>query len=72
MNKNLLWIAGALAGSLLGVNAVFAQAWPSKPIRMVVPFAPGGNTDIIARAIAPRMTQDLGQQILIDNRGGAG
>ena len=45
--------------------------YPAKTIRMVVPFAPGGNTDIIARFIAPKMGEDLGQQIIIDNRGGA-
>jgi tripartite-type tricarboxylate transporter receptor subunit TctC len=51
---------------------VFAQQFPSKPIRMVVPFAPGGNTDIIARSFTPKMGELLGQQILTDNRGGAG
>jgi tripartite-type tricarboxylate transporter receptor subunit TctC len=64
----------ALAG--LGLAAfdatVHAQAWPQRQIRLIVPFAPGGNTDIIARAIAPRMAQDLGQPVVIDNRGGAG
>ncbi len=48
-----------------------AQPYPVKVIRMVVPFAPGGNTDIIARFIVPKMGEDLGQQIIIDNRGGA-
>ena len=60
----------AVTGLLPGV--ALAQTWPAKPVRLVVPFAPGGNTDIIARVIAPRMAESLGQQVLIDNRGGAG
>jgi tripartite-type tricarboxylate transporter receptor subunit TctC len=60
----------AATGLLPGV--ALAQTWPAKPVRLVVPFAPGGNTDIIARVIAPRMAESLGQQVLIDNRGGAG
>jgi tripartite-type tricarboxylate transporter receptor subunit TctC len=60
----------AFTGLLPGV--ALGQAWPAKPVRMVVPFAPGGNTDIIARVIAPRMAESLGQQVLIENRGGAG
>jgi tripartite-type tricarboxylate transporter receptor subunit TctC len=51
---------------------VLAQPYPSKPVRMIVPFAPGGNTDIIGRVFAPKMGEFLGQQIIIDNRGGAG
>jgi tripartite-type tricarboxylate transporter receptor subunit TctC len=63
--------AAPLAGLFLAVPAA-AQQYPAKTIRMIVPFAPGGNTDIIARIVAPRMSEALGQQIVIDNRGGAG
>jgi len=65
--------AAALAALLIGTFApAQAQTYPVKPIRLIIPFAPGGNTDIIGRILAPRMAEILGQQIIIDNRGGAG
>ncbi len=57
--------------ALLAATA-HAQTYPAKSIRMIVPFAPGGNTDIIARIVSPEMSKHLGQQLIIDNRGGAG
>ena len=54
------------------VAPVAAQNYPARTIRMVIPFAAGGNTDIIGRIFAPKMAEILGQQIIIDNRGGAG
>jgi tripartite-type tricarboxylate transporter receptor subunit TctC len=50
----------------------WAQAWPAKPIRLVVNFPPGGTTDLMARAFTTRLAETLGQPIVIENRGGAG
>lgn len=52
-------------------GAVYAQAYPNRPVRFVVPFPPGGNLDFIARTIQPRLSEHLGGTIVIDNRGGA-
>ncbi len=52
--------------------SVLAQAYPSKPIKMIVPFAAGGTTDIVARIIAQKMSESMGQPVTVDNRGGAG
>ena len=60
--------------TLAGASSALAQAdnYPNKPIRWVIPFAPGGGTDMVARPIAAKLTDRLGQQILYDNRGGGG
>ena len=52
--------------------SAFAQAWPQKPVRFIVPFPPGGATDISARLLGEKLTQIWGQQVVIENRGGAG
>jgi tripartite-type tricarboxylate transporter receptor subunit TctC len=63
-------IGGALIALLTG--AATAQSWPNRAIRLISPFAPGGGADITSRAIAPKLGAALGQQVVVDNRGGAG
>jgi tripartite-type tricarboxylate transporter receptor subunit TctC len=68
-------ILQAIVAVLLGVAAAqvaHSQAWPAKPLRMVVPFAPGGAVDVTGRIIAQSLSTRLGQQVVVENRGGAG
>ena len=69
-HRAVTWtVALGLAASAGGVQA---QAYPAKQIRILVGFAPGGSTDIVARLIAQEMTKGIGQQVVVDNRPGAG
>ena len=62
----------ALFTLTLMTNEVIAQSYPDKPIRMIVPFSPGGGVDLIGRTIAQKMQETWGQAVIIDNRGGGG
>ncbi len=64
------WFAAAALAAICGAAA--AQAYPAKPIRFLLPFAPGGIGDLTARLVAQKMSENIGQQVLVDNRPGAG
>ena len=66
------WLKGAICIMVFASTPVLAQNFPNKPIKLVVPFAVGGGTDILAREIAPGLSQAIGQTVIVDNRGGAG
>ena len=71
MKRVATWMLGA-AFALLAAGVAGAQSWPAKPIRWIVPFAPGGTTDILARTISDKLTIALGKPVIVENNPGAG
>jgi len=72
VRRSFLYAALATLGGVMALPSVQAQTWPSKPVRLVVPFAAGGPADSLGRFIAGRLSAELGQTVVIDNKAGAG
>ncbi len=71
-HRRRLLATGALVAALPALARAADRAWPTKPVRLVVPFTPGGSTDILGREIAQKLTEALGQPFVVDNKPGAG
>jgi tripartite-type tricarboxylate transporter receptor subunit TctC len=73
VRSNLSWLVRTLAAALLGLMplAALAQDYPRKPVRMIIPYPPGGPTDILGRIVAQNLTEKLGQQVVVENKPGA-
>lgn len=70
--RHMTWIVPALAAALfLFIGSAIAQSWPNRPLRLVVPYVPGGATDLVSRIVGEQLTARLGQQVVVDNRPGA-
>jgi len=70
--KTIRVSAAFIAGMLCAAGVAWSQAYPNKPVRVVIPFPPGGANDIVGRLVLPKLTEQMGQSFLIDNRTGAG
>ena len=72
MRKTGLSLLTALALLLALAGSAAAQDYPTKPVRLIIPFPPGGSNDVVGRMIATQLGERLGKQVVVDNRGGAG
>src|SRR5258708_31604656 len=70
MIKRRIVLAGAAGWTIVGAGSVRAQTWPSQQVKIVVPYIPGGATDTAGRVVAEKMGALLGQQVIVENRGG--
>src|SRR5688500_5233947 len=72
MNRTSLMLVPAACLALSSIPATGAENWPSKPLRVIVPYGAGSTTDIIPRVVFEQLAPQLGQSIVVENRGGAG